>query len=77
MKSFLAFSTCFLVDQVLNAGKNKLKSMDEVSGLVNLRALILNGELLYVYHCVSLTELSICWIIGFYTDLLFPFCGRQ
>ncbi|KAM3303170.1 hypothetical protein P3S67_014200 [Capsicum chacoense] len=35
---------------VLNAGKNKLKSMEGVSGLVNLRALILNGELLYMYH---------------------------
>ncbi|TMW88150.1 hypothetical protein EJD97_018981 [Solanum chilense] len=30
--------------EVLNAGKNKLKSMDEVSGLVNLRALILNDN---------------------------------
>nr|XP_009784828.1 PREDICTED: protein phosphatase 1 regulatory subunit 7 isoform X3 [Nicotiana sylvestris]XP_009784829.1 PREDICTED: protein phosphatase 1 regulatory subunit 7 isoform X3 [Nicotiana sylvestris] len=30
--------------QVLNAGKNKLKSMNEVSGLVNLRALILNDN---------------------------------
>ncbi|KAM3375889.1 hypothetical protein P3S68_014603 [Capsicum galapagoense] len=38
------------MDKVLNAGKNKLKSMDEVGGLVNLRALILNGELLYMFH---------------------------
>lgn len=29
---------------MLNAGKNKLKSMNEISSLVNLRALILNGE---------------------------------
>jgi hypothetical protein len=29
---------------VLNAGKNKIKSIDEVRSLVSLRALILNGE---------------------------------
>lgn len=32
-------------NQVLNAGKNKIKSMNEISSLVNLCALILNGEL--------------------------------
>jgi hypothetical protein len=32
------------VNQVLNAGKNKIKSIDEVRSLVSLRALILNGE---------------------------------
>lgn len=32
-------------NQVLNAGKNKLRSMDEVGSLLTLRALILNGEL--------------------------------
>ncbi|XLS78425.1 hypothetical protein HN51_062650 [Arachis hypogaea] len=30
--------------QVLNAGKNKLRSMDEVRSLVSLRALILKGQ---------------------------------
>ena len=34
-----------LVKQVLNAGKNKLRSMDEIKSLVSLCALILNGEL--------------------------------
>lgn len=38
-------SRFLLVSQVLNAGKNMLRSMDEVSSLVSLRALILNGEL--------------------------------
>lgn len=31
---------------MLNAGKNKLRSMDEVRSLVSLRALILNGKFL-------------------------------
>ena len=31
--------------QVLNAGKNKLRSMNEVRSLMSLRALILNGGL--------------------------------
>ena len=43
------------VKQVLNAGKNKLRSMDEIKPLVSLRALILNGELCEPYcnqlHC--------------------------
>lgn len=34
--------------QVLNAGKNKLRSMDEVRSLVSLRALILNGGLYFL-----------------------------
>lgn len=32
------------VNQVLNAGKNKLKSMDQIASLTTIRALILNGE---------------------------------
>lgn len=32
---------------MLNAGNNKLTVMDEVKSIVSLRALILNGELLF------------------------------
>ncbi|KAI8000101.1 Lipid phosphate phosphatase 2 [Camellia lanceoleosa] len=48
--------TNVLVKQVLNAGKNKLKSMDEVRSLLSLRALILNDKAC----CIDVEILSRC-----------------
>ncbi|CAL5345332.1 unnamed protein product [Camellia sinensis] len=44
---------------VLNAGKNKLKSMDEVKSLLSLRALILNGMVCsnYCYRCGNVASI--------------------
>lgn len=44
-------------NQVLNAGKNKLKSMDDVQSLVGLRALILNGEIFRLFLLYTLSWL--------------------
>ncbi|KAG6382830.1 hypothetical protein SASPL_157459 [Salvia splendens] len=46
---------------VLNAGKNKLKSMDDVKSISNLRALILNGRSLFFAPRVADNEItSVC-----------------
>lgn len=48
--------------QVLNAGKNKLRSMDEVKSLVSLRALILNG--VQIIHFMSSVSDSDLWMFA-------------
>ena len=54
-RPFQNLSYSFFVNQVLNAGKSKLKSMDEFRTLISLRALILNGrfQLDQIHHLVS------------------------
>ena len=53
------------MNQVLNAGKNKIKSIDEVRSLVSLRALILNGEVENIEKssCLTVGRIVIFWVL--------------
>lgn len=69
-----------LVNQVLNAGKNKLISMDQVRSIVNLRALILNGEscnMIYPSNYIN-SKIFSFFLPLFFTLLAFLFgLGRK
>lgn len=59
--SFAMIGSCSSpVVQVLNAGKNKLKTMDEVKSLTSLGALILNGNAMHKYYVLSVV-FWFCW----------------
>ncbi|WVZ00304.1 hypothetical protein V8G54_026373 [Vigna mungo] len=67
------------VNQVLNAGKNKLKSIDQIASVVSLRALILNvlsknpickiGDALLKVKSITKLSLSHCQLQGIDTSL--------
>jgi hypothetical protein len=58
-----------IVVQVLNAGKNELTKMDEVTSLTSLGALILNGNTTDEYSRLSITLIS---LVGNMLDFIEP-----
>ena len=56
---------------MLNAGKNKIKSIDEVRSLVSLRALILNGEdqrIEYQFFFLMVGGIVSFWVFADFAD---------
>lgn len=68
-----SFNSIFVV-QVFNAGKNKLRSMEEVSSVISLRALILNGIWFCYFFIVALTMLTVLHIFFLVDNKISSIC---